>query len=105
MQSDEIQFPFKFNDTSLEYSAKMSLYAISRSRVQYLSSVVPILKFKHSLLESLIITIHESKIRKGKNEDLEDNNNGDTSLQESFIVKKIIQFMQNNYLSKLVKLS
>lgn len=41
----------------------MPLYAISRARVQYLSSCIPLFRFKHSLFEALIASIHESEIR------------------------------------------
>ena len=41
----------------------MPLYAISRARVQYLSSCIPLFRFKHSLFEALISSIHESEIR------------------------------------------
>ena len=51
------------DDKEIVYDAKMPLYAISRARVQYLSSCIPLFRFKHSLFEALISSIHESEIR------------------------------------------
>lgn len=50
-------------EPDLTYEAKMMLYAISRARVQYLSSCVPLFRFKHCLFEALISSIHESELR------------------------------------------
>ena len=51
------------NEPELYYKAQMPLYAISRAKVQYLGSCVPLFRFKHSLFEALICSIHENKIR------------------------------------------
>jgi hypothetical protein len=45
------------------YDAIMSLYAISRARVQYLGSCIPLFRFRHALFEALIATIHEQDLR------------------------------------------
>jgi len=45
------------------YDALMSLYAISRARVQYLGSCIPLFRFRHALFEALIATIHEQDLR------------------------------------------
>jgi hypothetical protein len=51
------------DDPDLVFNAKMPIYAISRARCQYLSSIIPLFRFKHSLFEALISSIHESEIR------------------------------------------
>jgi len=57
------QRPKLQDNPEILYDAKMPLYAISRARVQYLSSCIPLFRFKHSLFEALITSIHESEIR------------------------------------------
>ena len=51
------------DDPELVYDAKMSLYAISRPRVQYLGASIPLFRFKHSLFEALISSIHWNEMR------------------------------------------
>lgn len=41
----------------------MSIYSISRARVQYLGSSVPLLRFKHCLFEALMSSIHQYSIK------------------------------------------
>ena len=50
-------------EPELYYDARMPLYAISRARVQYVGSCIPLFRFKHSLFEALMSSIHESEIR------------------------------------------
>ena len=49
-------------EPDLMYDAKMMIYAISRARVQYLSSCIPLFRFKHCLFEALISSIHEGEL-------------------------------------------
>ena len=36
----------------------MTVYAISKARIQYLGATIPLFKFRHSLFEALICAIH-----------------------------------------------
>ena len=51
------------DDHELVYDAKMPLYAISRPRVQYLGASIPLFRFKRSLFEALISSIHWNEVR------------------------------------------
>ena len=54
---------FMLDGPELYFQARMPLYAISRARVQHLSPCIPLFRFKHSLFEALMSSIHESDIR------------------------------------------
>lgn len=87
----------------------MSLYAISRARVQYLGAVIPLFKFRHSLFESLIASIHERDIKPNFYEDY---NKPDKSVQlqdpilhEKTLLNKFLEFSNNPFLQPLLSLS
>ena len=99
-----IQFYKKVDLQSLQltYQSNMTLYSISRARVQYLGAAIPLFRYKHSLFEALISAIHERDIRPNF---YEDNTSLDfsTLLQEpisheKFLVKKFLEFMNNPFL-------
>lgn len=82
----------------------MSLYAISRARVQYLGSCIPLFRFRHALFEALIATIHEQDLRPNSGD--EDVNQLQNPIQhEHFLIKKYLEFMSHPTLSKLLTLS
>jgi len=86
----------------------MSLYSISRARVQYLGACIPLFRFKHSLFEALISAIHERDIRPNF---YEESSAPDLKMlqepisHEKFLVKKFLEFMANPFLRELLVLS
>ena len=97
------------NFDDLCYKACMSLYSISRARIQYLGASIPLFRFKHSLFEALISAIHEREIRPNY---FEDYNYADASIllqepisHEKFLIKKYLEFMNHTYLKQLLVLS
>ena len=92
----------------------MLLYAISRARVQYIGSCIPLFRFKHSLFEALITSIFENEMRPSAEEerlinvDLNKNSadnyfafcNSNEVLQvpiiqERFLLTKFLEFMSH----------
>lgn len=87
----------------------MSLYSISRARIQYLGASIPLFRFKHSLFEALISAIHERDIRPSF---FDDYNHVDLSTllqepisHEKFLVNKYLEFMSHPDLQRLLVLS
>jgi len=72
--------------------------------VQYIGAVIPLFKFKHSLLEALISAIHEEQLRPAFMED-ERETLQETVNQERFLLKSYIEFLSHPFLSKLLELS
>jgi hypothetical protein len=92
--------------TTLAYNAMKSLYAISRARVQYLSSVVPLFRFKHCLFESLIATVHESDLRPSISDDILEQNQLQFPVEhERILLQKFLEFSAHPVLSTLLQLS
>ena len=50
------------DDPDLVYNARKTIYAISRARVQYIGACIPLFRFKHSLFEALVCSIHWNDI-------------------------------------------
>jgi len=76
----------------------MPIYAISRSRLQYLGSIIPLFRLKHSLFESLVLTIHSSKFHS-------EDNQVDTYFQEQFLFERFLEFLQVPSLRPLITFS
>lgn len=83
----------------MSYSANLPIYAISRSRLQYLSSVLPFFKLQHSCFESLILAIFENKFSS------EDQNLICSVKQEEFLMDRVIEFWMNEKLRPLLHMS
>jgi hypothetical protein len=87
----------------------MSLFSISRARVQYLGSCIPLFKFVHSLFESLISAIFENQMKpmpyQDSNFDEKNNPLQEPIFQEKFLMKKFLEFLGNPFLRELLVLS
>eukprot|EP00347_Sterkiella_histriomuscorum_P001027 403373619 len=86
------------------HDANLTLFAISRARIQYLGQNIPIFKLKHSLFEALMSSLHPEEVTP-----LTDSNlnicREDRQKQENFMIRKLIEFYSNDHLRILVDLS